>query len=89
MVAGDIIVVITWLHHADRTVLQVHPRGDRTAPLTGVFMTRSPHRPNPIGLHAVTVREIAGTRLRIGPIEALDGTPVIDIKVALDEANES
>jgi tRNA-Thr(GGU) m(6)t(6)A37 methyltransferase TsaA len=82
--AGDEVVVITWLHRADRDVLEVHPRGDLRNPLAGVFATRSPDRPNPLGLHRVTVREIAGTRLRIGPIEAIDGTPVADIKPALD-----
>jgi tRNA-Thr(GGU) m(6)t(6)A37 methyltransferase TsaA len=87
--AGDELIVVTWLHRADRDVLEVHPRGDRTAPLAGVFATRAPHRPNPLGLHRVTVREIAGTRLRIGPIEAIDGTPVIDIKVALAESDDA
>jgi tRNA-Thr(GGU) m(6)t(6)A37 methyltransferase TsaA len=82
--AGDAAVVVTWLHQADRGVLETHPRNDRTIPLTGVFATRSPNRPNPLGLHRVTVREIAGTRLRIGPIEAIDGTPVVDIKPVLD-----
>ncbi len=82
---GDDLIVITWLHHADRDVLEVHPRGDPNNPLTAVFATRSPHRPNPLGLHRVTVREISGTRLRIGPIEAIDGTPVVDIKAVLDE----
>lgn len=77
---GDDVVIVTWLHQADRDVLQVHPRGDPKNPLAGVFATRSPHRPNPLGLHRVTVREIAGTRLRVGPIEAIDGTPVVDIK---------
>jgi tRNA-Thr(GGU) m(6)t(6)A37 methyltransferase TsaA len=81
---GDTLIVVTWLDRADRDVLEVHPRGDRKAPLAGVFATRSPHRPNPIGLHRVTVRSIAGDRLRIGPIEALDGTPVVDLKPALD-----
>ena len=80
--AGDEILVITWLHRDDRTVLQVHPRNDPLNPLAGVFVTRSPDRPNPLGLHLVTVREISGTRLRIGPIEAIDGTPVVDIKSA-------
>ena len=80
MNAGDELIVITWLHLTDRDTLEVHPRGDPRNLLTGVFSTRSPHRPNPLGLHRVTVREIAGTRLRIGPIEAIDGTPVIDIK---------
>ncbi len=77
---SDEVVIVTWLHLADRDVLQVHPRGDPKNPLAGVFATRSPHPPNPLGLHRVTVREIAGTRLRVGPIEAIDGTPVVDIK---------
>lgn len=85
VVAGDELIVITWLHRADRDVLEVHPRDDPENPLTGVFATRSSHRPNPLGLHRVTVREISGTRLRIGPIEAIDGTPVVDLKVAIDE----
>jgi tRNA-Thr(GGU) m(6)t(6)A37 methyltransferase TsaA len=80
---GDELIVITWLHLADRDVLQVHPRDDQSAPLTGVFATRSSHRPNPLGLHQVTVREVAGNRLRVGPIEAIDGTPVVDIKPVL------
>jgi tRNA-Thr(GGU) m(6)t(6)A37 methyltransferase TsaA len=85
---GDEIVVITWLHRARRDVLQVHPRSDARNPLTGVFATRSPDRPNPLGLHPVFVRAIDRSRLRIGPIEAIDGTPVIDIKPVLrgDEA---
>ena len=78
--AGEQLVVLTWLHRADRGVLETHPRNDPAKPLTGVFATRSPDRPNPIGLHHVTVREVAGTRLRVGPIEAIDGTPVVDIK---------
>jgi tRNA-Thr(GGU) m(6)t(6)A37 methyltransferase TsaA len=80
---GDEILVVTWLHRASREVLQVHPRGDPGAPLAGVFATRSPHRPNPLGLHRVTVREISGTRLRVGPIEAIDGTPIVDLKPVL------
>jgi len=80
MKAGDEIVVITWLHLADRALLEVRPRGDPRNPLTGVFSTRSPHRPNPVGLHLVTVRSVERSRLRIGPIEAIDGTPVIDVK---------
>lgn len=84
--AGDALIVITWLDRAQRDVLEVHPRGDPANPLTGVFATRSPHRPNPLGLHRVSVREIAGTRLRVGPIEAIDGTPVVDIKIALGGA---
>lgn len=77
---GDELIVLTWLHQAHRDVLKVHPRSDPQRPLTGVFATRSPDRPNPIGLHPVTLREVAGNRLRIGPIEVLDGTPVVDIK---------
>jgi tRNA-Thr(GGU) m(6)t(6)A37 methyltransferase TsaA len=80
---GAEVIVVTWLHRADRDVLEVHPRGDPEVPLAGVFTTRSPHRPNPLGLHRVTVREISGTRLRIGPIEAIDGTPVVDVKPVL------
>jgi tRNA-Thr(GGU) m(6)t(6)A37 methyltransferase TsaA len=81
--AGDELIVLTWLHQANRKTLQVHPRSDPNRALTGVFATRSPDRPNPIGLHQVTVREIAGTRLRIGPIEVIDATPVLDIKPIL------
>jgi len=80
---GDELIVLTWLHRARRDVLQVHPRGRLEAPLTGVFATRSPDRPNPVGLHQVSVLEVAGPRLRIGPMEAIDGTPVVDIKRAL------
>ena len=80
---GDELLVLTWFHQADRGVLQVHPRGDARNPLTGVFATRSPDRPNPIGLHPVVVRAIEGRRLRIGPIEAIDGTPVVDLKPVL------
>ena len=80
---GDELIVLTWLHRANREVLKVHPRSDPRRPLTGVFATRSPDRPNPIGLHRVTVREVDENRLRIGPIEVIDGTPVIDIKPAL------
>jgi tRNA-Thr(GGU) m(6)t(6)A37 methyltransferase TsaA len=83
LVAGNDIIVVTWLHRARRDVLKVHPRSDRSRPLTGVFATRSPDRPNPLGLHRVTVRRAAKNRLRIGPIEAIDGTPVIDIKPVL------
>ena len=81
--AGDELILITWLHQARRDVLKVHPRSDPLRRLTGVFATRSPDRPNPLGLHPVTVRRIAGTRLRVGPIEAVDGTPVVDIKPVL------
>jgi tRNA-Thr(GGU) m(6)t(6)A37 methyltransferase TsaA len=82
---GHDIIVVTWLHRADRAVLETHPRNDPQIPLAGVFATRSPDRPNPLGLHRVTVREISGIRLRIGPIEAIDGTPVVDIKPVLDD----
>ena len=84
--AGHEIVLITWLDRADREVLATHPRDDASAPLTGVFATRSPHRPNPLGLHRVTIRTIDGTRLRVGPLEALDGTPVIDVKIVWGDA---
>ena len=80
MEVGCELMVITWLHQANRDVLKGHPRSDESRPLTGVFYTRSPVRPNPLGLHPVTVRAIEGMRLRIGPIEAFDGTPVVDIK---------
>ena len=85
LAAGDEIIILTWLHRARREVLKVHPRSDPSRPLTGVFATRSPDRPNPIGLHRVTLRKIDKNRLRIGPIEAIDGTPVIDIKPVLCE----
>jgi tRNA-Thr(GGU) m(6)t(6)A37 methyltransferase TsaA len=82
---GDELMVLTWLHRAHRDTLKVHPRSDPSRRLTGVFATRSPDRPNPIGLHQVTIRRIVKSRLRIGPIEAIDGTPVIDIKPMLCE----
>jgi len=80
---GDELVLLTWLHEADRSVLQVHPRDDESRPLTGVFATRSSDRPNPIGLHEVAVAGIDGLELAVGPLEAVDGTPVIDIKPVL------
>src|SRR5262245_158374 len=83
LAAGDDLIVMTWLHRARRNVMKVHPRSDPSRPLAGVFATRSPDRPNPVGLHRVTLRKIGRNRLRIGPIEAIDGTPVIDIKPAL------
>jgi tRNA-Thr(GGU) m(6)t(6)A37 methyltransferase TsaA len=89
MQAGDEIVVITWLHRARRDLLKVRPRGDRSRPLTGVFSTRSPDRPNPLGLHCVKVLRIHSGRLFVGPIEAIDGTPVVDIKPALLELTDS
>jgi tRNA-Thr(GGU) m(6)t(6)A37 methyltransferase TsaA len=80
---GDELIVITWLHEARRDVLQVHPRDDESRPLTGVFATRSSDRPNPLGLHQVTALELAPGKLKVGPIEAIDGTPVVDIKPVL------
>jgi tRNA-Thr(GGU) m(6)t(6)A37 methyltransferase TsaA len=85
--AGQEIVLITWLHQARRDVLRVHPRSDKNLPLAGVFATRSPDRPNPLGLHRVTVLEIVGNRLRVRPLEAIDGTPVVDIKPVLTKAD--
>jgi tRNA-Thr(GGU) m(6)t(6)A37 methyltransferase TsaA len=89
LAAGDEVIVVTWLHQARRDVLKVHPRGDKRHRLTGVFATRSPDRPNPLGLHRVTVRRVGKNRLRIGPIEVIDGTPVLDIKPALSCDPES
>ncbi len=83
LAAGDEIFLFTWLHQADRTVLKVHPQSDVRNPLTGVFATRSPDRPNPIGLHRVTILAIDGRRLQVGPLEAIDGTPIVDIKPVL------
>ncbi|MDQ7835614.1 MAG: tRNA (N6-threonylcarbamoyladenosine(37)-N6)-methyltransferase TrmO [Humidesulfovibrio sp.] len=78
---GSRILVVTWLHQGDRGVLQCHPRADKARPLRGVFATRSPDRPNPLGLHEVTILEIAEpARLRVFPLEAIDGTPVVDVK---------
>src|SRR5438874_10329548 len=87
MEVGNELIVITWLHEAKRDVLKGHPRSDGTRPLTGVFYTRSSARPNPLALHPVAVREIDGTRIKIGPIAALHGTPVVDIKSASTRAD--
>jgi tRNA-Thr(GGU) m(6)t(6)A37 methyltransferase TsaA len=84
MRVGDEIIVITWLHQGRRDVLKVHPRGNPENPLTGVFSTRSPDRPNPLGLHRVKILEINGGRLHIGSIEAIDGTPVVDVKPVVE-----
>ena len=81
--AGDVIELLTWLHLADRDTLQTRPRGDASRPMTGVFATRSSDRPNPIGLHTVTVVEAGPGTLRVSGLEAIDGTPVIDVKIAL------
>jgi tRNA-Thr(GGU) m(6)t(6)A37 methyltransferase TsaA len=82
---GDEVIVITWLDRARRDVLSVHPRGDISRAQEGVFSTRSPHRPNPVGLHRVTVTAIDGRRVRVRSLEALDGTPIIDVKPILSE----
>lgn len=81
LAVGQRILVVTWLHQGDRTTLQCHPRADKNRPMRGVFATRSPDRPNPLGLHEVEIREIAApARLRVYPLEAIDGTPVVDVK---------
>jgi tRNA-Thr(GGU) m(6)t(6)A37 methyltransferase TsaA len=81
--AGDRVVVLTWLDRADRTVQRVHPRDDPDAPERGVFSTRSPDRPNPIGLHLVEIVAVDGLRIRVRDLEAIDGTPVLDVKPVL------
>lgn len=83
LASGQEVVLLTWLHEARRDVLKVHPRDDPSRPLAGVFATRSPDRPNPLGLHRVRVLAISGRALRVGPLEAIDGTPVVDIKPVL------
>jgi tRNA-Thr(GGU) m(6)t(6)A37 methyltransferase TsaA len=86
---GEEILLLTWLHRGDRSILRVHPRDDLTAPMRGVFSTRSQDRPNPIGIHRVRVLEIESPlRLRVSDLEAIDGTPVIDIKPVLDPREE-
>lgn len=80
---GDAVIVLTWLHEADRETLLVHPRDDSSIPETGVFSTRSPDRPNPIGLHPVEVVAVDGLRVLVRPLEAIDGTPVVDVKPVL------
>ncbi len=80
---GAELLVLTWLHLSERTALAVHPRGDTARPVVGVFTTRSPDRPNPIGLHRVTVVAVEGGRLRVRDLEAIDGTPVLDLKPVL------
>jgi tRNA-Thr(GGU) m(6)t(6)A37 methyltransferase TsaA len=85
---GEEVLVLTWLNRADRGVLSVHPRGDVSRPRQGVFSTRSPDRPNPIGLHRVGIVAIDGERLRVSELEALDGTPVLDVKPVLDPGRE-
>lgn len=80
---GAVVEVLTWLHDADRDTLRVHPRSDPARPVQGVFATRSPDRPNPIGLHRVTVTAVAGTTVEVDALEAIDGTPVVDLKPLL------
>ena len=89
LAVGDEILLLTWLDRADRDTLRVHPRDDESAPLRGVFSTRSQDRPNPVGVHRVRISEIAGpTRLRVLDLEAFDGTPIIDVKPVLDRERE-
>jgi tRNA-Thr(GGU) m(6)t(6)A37 methyltransferase TsaA len=87
---GTELIVVTWLHEADRSILQTHPRDDERIPLTGVFATRSPDRPNPIGLHRVTVTNVdPPTRVQVDALEAIDGTPILDLKVAMSEVPDA
>lgn len=86
--AGDELLVLTWLHRAARDVQVVRPRSDPANPPTGVFSTRSPARPNPIGLHRVAVTALEPGRLRVTELEAIDGTPVVDLKPVLRGVNE-
>lgn len=80
---GVDVLLLTWLDRADRDTLTVHPRGDATRPRTGVFATRAPDRPNPIGLHTVHILAVAGTRVHVSNLEALDATPILDVKPLL------
>ena len=88
LAVGAEIIVLTWLDRADRDVLVTRPRDDQARPPTGVFSTRSPDRPNPIGLHRVRIVATDGLRILVGPLEALDKTPVLDVKPVLDPATE-
>lgn len=81
---GDEVIIITWLHLSSRDILLVHPRGNKNNPLTGVFATRSPNRPNPLGLHKVVIKDLSANNIKVGPFEAIDGTPVVDIKLNLN-----
>jgi tRNA-Thr(GGU) m(6)t(6)A37 methyltransferase TsaA len=83
LAAGDEVLLLTWLDRADRSVLTIHPRGDVDRPKQGVFNTRSPDRPNPIGLHRVEILAIDGPRIQVGGLEAIDGTPILDLKPVL------
>ncbi len=89
LAAGDDIIVITWFHQSKRDVLQVHPRGEITNAITGVFATRSPDRPNPLGLHRVTILQLQQNKLQVKPLEAIDGTPVVDIKPVLSASEDA
>jgi len=82
--AGDKVILLTWMHLADRTELKTHPRNNTNAPLTGVFSTRSPNRPNPIGLHKVTVLVVMDNLIKVSGLDVLDQTPLIDIKPVID-----
>jgi tRNA-Thr(GGU) m(6)t(6)A37 methyltransferase TsaA len=87
---GTELIVVTWLHAADRSVLQTHPMDDERIPLTGVFATRSPDRPNPIGLHRAMVVDLTPpTRIHVDALEAIDGTPILDLKVAMKQAADA
>lgn len=86
---GDQVIVLTWLDRARRDVLMVHPRGDASIPLHGVFSTRSPDRPNPIGLHLVDIVSIENQRVRVRNLEALDGTPILDVKPRLESVPDA
>jgi tRNA-Thr(GGU) m(6)t(6)A37 methyltransferase TsaA len=85
---GQRIIVLTWLDRARRDVLSVHPRGDALRPQEGVFSTRSPHRPNPIGMHEAEITKINGVRIRVRHLEAMDGTPILDIKPVLGQMSK-
>ena len=85
---GDEIILISWFDRADRDVLTVRPRGDQSRPPTGVFSTRSPDRPNPLGLHRVTVLATDGLRIQVNNFEALDGTPIVDVKPVLGDITD-
>ncbi len=85
---GDEVLVLTWLHLGRRDVLSVHPRGDAKRPLTGVFATRSPDRPNPIGLHAIVIEAVEEDAITVRDLEAIDGTPVLDVKPVLGKRSE-
>ena len=86
---GQDVIVLTWLDRADRSALRVHPRDDLSRPPVGVFRTRSADRPNPIGLHRVRILSIDGLRFRVRDLEAVDGTPIIDVKPVLPGARDS